>query len=283
MSTPVTPWYADHNIAIYNETALTFAANLEDNSVDCIVTSPPYWNLRDYGNEQQWGHEKTVGAYVDNLVYLFGILRDKLKDDGTLWLNIGDTRIDRQITGVPWWVAHDLQTDGWHLRQDVIWVKPNAMPESVSDRPSCNYEHVFLLSKHSHHKFNLDPLRVQYDGDRTASRRSRSGHANKDTTATGAWSGDHGGRNPGSVWEIPVQPFKDAHSAVMPPNLADRLILSGSNPGDVICDPFHGSGTTAASALRLGRKYIGTDVSEDYLNLSLRTRLMNSTIPFECA
>lgn len=279
----MTPYYSDYDLTIYNQPALTFAGGLEDNSVDCIVTSPPYWNLRDYGHVGQWGHEKTVGAYVDNLVSLFGILRDKLKDDGTLWLNIGDTRLDRQITGVPWWVAHDLQTDGWHLRQDVIWVKPNAMPESVADRPSGDYEHVFLLSKSSHHKFNLDPIRVQYDGDRSVSRRARSGNTNKNTTATGTWSGDHDGRNPGSVWEIPVQPFKDAHCAVMPPVLADRLILSGSDPGDVVCDPFHGSGTTAASALRLGRKYVGTDISEEYLDLSLRTRLANATIPIDAS
>lgn len=277
----MTPWYTDHDLTIYNETAYTFAAGLEDNTINCIVTSPPYWNLRDYDNAGQWGHEKTVGAYVDNIVYLFGILMRKLKDDGTLWLNLGDTRLDRQICGIPWRVAHDMQTDGWHIRQDIIWSKPNAMPESVDDRPSGNYEHVFLLSKSSHHKFNLDPLRVQYDGDRSPSRRARSGKGNKPTTAQGKWSGEHEGRNPGSVWDIPVQPFKGAHCAVMPPVLADRCIAAGSNPGDLVCDPFHGSGTTAQAALRSGRRYVGTDINEDYLRLSLETRLQTVTIPFD--
>lgn len=273
------PWYEDHDITIYNQDAYTFAKTLPTNHIDCIVTSPPYWKLRDYNSPQQWGRENTIGEYVDHLVTLFAMLRPKIKNDATIWLNLGDTRLDRQACGIPWRVAHDLQADGWHIRQDIIWVKPNAMPESVDDRPAGNYEHVFLISKTPHHRFNLDPIRVQYDGDRAPSRRARSGHTNKPTSATAAWSGDHPGRNPGSVWSIPVQPFKDAHSAVMPMALAERCVLAGSSVGDVVCDPFHGSGTTAAAALKLGRRYVGTDVSEEYLRLSLRTRLKNGALP----
>lgn len=266
-------WWKNDDIAIYNESAWDFVTCLEDESVDCIVTSPPYWKLRNYKADGQWGQEKTVGAYVDNIVYFFGALRNKLKEDGTLWLNLGDTRVDRQLCGIPWRVALDMQTDGWNLRQSVIWQKPNGLPEPVKDRPSGNYEHLFLMSKNSHHKFNLDPIRVQYSGDRSASRRARTGNVNKETSAKARWSGEHNGRNPGSVWSVSVQPFKGAHSAVMPSKLAEMCILSGSDEGDLVCDPFHGSGTTAMVAHASGRRYVGNDISEEYLKLSMSTRL----------
>lgn len=277
--TNISTWYSDTDLNLFNLDAMEFAQSLAPESIDCVVTSPPYWRLRNYEQQAQWGQEATVGQYIDKLVYFFGAMRPKLKAQGTLWLNLGDTRLDRQLCGIPWRVALDLQTDGWFLRQSIIWEKPNAMPESVTDRPSGNYEHLFLLSKETHHTFNLDPIRVQYDGDRSASRRARTGHTNKSTSATGVWGGEHSGRNPGSVWSIPVQPFKGAHSAVMPSTLAERCIVAGSNPGDLICDPFHGSGTTAAAAIKLGRRYVGSDLNEDYLRLSLQTRLSNSSLP----
>lgn len=272
------PYYKSEDVTLYNENAYDFAKSLAEESIDCIVTSPPYWNLRDYETPGQWGNEKNIVSYVDRLVTLFGMMRRALKSDGTLWLNLGDTRIDRQLCGVPWRVAHSLQEDGWHLRQEVIWHKPNGMPEPVKDRPSMQHETVFLLSKSSHHFFDLDCLRVKYDGDRSPSRRARTGNTNKANSATGAWSGEHSGRNPGSVWSISTQPWPGAHCAVMPMELAKRLVMSGSPHGGIVVDPFHGSGTTGEAAVQLGRRYIGNDLNREYLDLSLRTRLQTVSL-----
>lgn len=271
--------YEDDSLTLYHGSAFDTVAALEPDSVSCVVTSPPYWKLRDYrSNPDQWGQEKTIGQYVDRLVYLFSALSRKLTDDATVWLNLGDKRLDGQLCGLPWMVAKDLQTDGWHLRSAIVWDKPNGLPESVTDRVSTNYELVFMLSKSRNHYFNLDPIRVEYDGDRAPSRRARSGHTNKSNSASGEWSGDHSGRNPGSVWRIPTQPFPGAHEAVMPLELARRCVLAGSPPGGLVFDPFHGSGTTAQAAVETGRRYVGGDINAEYLDLSLSTRLANGTL-----
>lgn len=272
-------FYESPDVTLFHGDAFSVVNSLEKESVDCVVTSPPYWHQRDYaGHPEQWGQEKSVGAYVDKLVYLFSALMPKLKPHGVVWMNLGDKRVDGQLCGVPWMVAKDMQTDGWCLRSAVIWDKPNGMPESCSDRVSQNYEQVFMFSRSVEHFFDLDPLRVLYDGDRSPSRRARSGHTNKGNSATGAWSGAHNGRNPGSVWSIPTQPFPGSHEAVMPPELARRCIVSSCPPGGVVFDPFHGSGTTGKVAVETGRRYIGGDINESYLDLSLRTRLQNATL-----
>ena len=284
---------------------------------NCIVTSPPYYGLRDYGVEGQYGLEETPAEYVANQRDLFRELRRVLADDGTLWLNIGDSyarnpakgttgtmngrniarmgyagnRIgkpdlpEKNLLGIPWRVAFALQDDGWILRNAIIWNKPNAMPESVTDRLSGRYEMLFMFAKQQRYWFDLDPIRVDYDGERAVSRRVRSGHVNKPNSAKGAWTAesvDAVGRNPGDVWEIPTQPFSAAHFAVYPVALPTRCILAGCKPGGTVLDPFSGSGTTGLAAQRTGRKYIGIDLSTDYLDLSLRTRLLNAALDFGC-
>lgn len=279
MREPAELFYSSNDMKLFLGDAFSVVAALDTESIDCVVTSPPYWRQRDYaGHPGQWGQESTVGAYVDNLVYLFGALMPKLKPAGVVWLNIGDKRLGGQLCGVPWMVAKDMQCDGWHLRSAVVWDKPNGMPESCTDRVSQNYEQVFMFTRSNDHYFDLSPLRVLYDGDRAPSRRARSGHTNKGNSATGAWSGSHDGRNPGSVWSIPTQPFPGAHEAVMPPELARRCVLSSCPPGGTVFDPFHGSGTTGMVAVESGRRYIGGDINAGYLEDSLRTRLQTATL-----
>lgn len=308
------PYYQDDSVTLWHGDALAVARTLPDQSVNCIVTSPPYYGLRDYGVDGQYGTEGSVAEFVDTLRVLFTELRRVLADDGTCWLNLGDSynayngnrgvsrtgfsRNDpmpelpkgagltektvgpKNLLGVPWRTALALQDDGWTLRNDVIWAKPNAMPESVTDRLAGRHEHVFLLTKQARYYFDLDPIREAYDGDRAASRRARSGHTNKENSATGKWSGDHQGRNPGDVWSIATQPFPGAHFATMPVRLAERCILAGSPPGGTVLDPFSGSGTTGLAAARHGRRYVGIDINATYLDLSLRSRLQAPTLNF---
>lgn len=275
------PYYESESVTLYHQTAMDTVRGLEDNSINCVVTSPPYWNLRDYGEPNQWGTEPTIGQYVDHLVNLFGALERKLTHDGTVWLNLGDKRIDGELCGIPWMVAKAIQTDGWKLRSAIVWHKPNGMPESCTDRVSSNYEMLFMLARSTDHYFNLDPLRVEYDGDRSPSRRARTGHTNKANSAKGKWAGSHDGRNPGSVWSVPTQPWPGAHEAVMPLELAKRCILAGCPPGGVTLDPFHGSGTTGQAAVMLGARYIGADINSEYLDLSLRSKLSNHPLPID--
>lgn len=274
-------YYSDPSVTLHHGDALDVARTLPDESVDCIITSPPYYRLRDYGENGQYGREATPMQYVGRLADLFGELWSVLDDGGVLWLNLGDTYDqDRNLLGVPWMVASRLQHDGWTLRNDVIWSKPNAMPEAVTDRLSNRHEHLFLLTKGRNYWFDLDPIRVQYSGDRAPSRRARTGRVNKENSATGAWSGEHVGRNPGDVWEVPTQPFPGAHFATMPVRLAERCIQSGCPPHGLVLDPFSGSGTTGLAAARHGRRYIGIDLNADYLDLSLRTRLAEPGLDF---
>ncbi len=255
---------------------------LPDGSVQCCVTSPPYWGLRDYGVEAQIGLERTPEAYVAALVEVFREVRRVLSDDGVVWLNLGDSyatgggsvrhapgggdqgerfvragmigtqpnrmKLDgfkpKDLIGIPWRVAFALQADGWWLRSDVIWSKPNPMPESVTDRPTKAHEYVFLLAKSE---------RYYYDAQAIA---EPSTHA-----AT---------RNRRTVWRVPTQPYPGSHFAVMPEALAEPCILAGSRPGDTVLDPFNGAGTTGVVAAKHGRHYIGIDANADYLTMSGR-------------
>lgn len=270
-------YYQDETIALHHGDSLEVARTLADGSINCIVTSPPYFGLRDYGVEGQYGLEQSPAEYVEPMRALFSELRRVLADDGTLWLNIGDsyysgngspTRPDnkrdgrrgfqrvldksgqpwarkKNLLGIPWRVAFALQDDGWNLRNDIIWHKPNVMHEPVNDRYYSSHEHVFMFSKSKVYGFY---------GDRDA-----------------------------DVWSINTQPFPGAHSAVMPQELARRAIVAGSKPGGTVLDPFSGSGTTGLVAQNNGRKYIGIDISADYLKLSLETRLQNAALDLEGA
>lgn len=276
--------YEDEQTVLRHGDARTVLATLSDQSVDCIVTSPPYFGLRDYGVDGQIGAEATPAEFVAAMVAVFREARRVLADDGTLWLNLGDSynahpgqrkvsdkagakqaskrgstgspsrHVEglpaKNMIGIPWRVAFALQDDGWILRNDIIWSKPNAMPESVTDRLSTRHEHLFLFTKSPRYWFDLDPIREVA------------------VTDVGGK-----GRNPGDVWAIPTQPFAEAHFATMPPALAERCVQAGCKPHSTVLDPFSGSGTTGYAAAKHDRRYIGIDLNAEYLDLSLRTRL----------
>jgi site-specific DNA-methyltransferase (cytosine-N4-specific) len=378
----VTPYFGDDSTTLYHGDALAVARELPAGAADCIVTSPPYYGLRDYGVPGQYGLESSPAEYVETMRTLFGELRRVLADDGTLWLNLGDsysggnrptydtaggnTRArghaavrphtgvpGKNLLGIPWRVAFALQEDGWILRNAIVWHKPNAMPESVTDRLSQRYELLFMLSKSQRYWFDLNSVREPHS--------EKTEFTYPTAYAPGQGAGTHGqgpktlrmenpnGRNPGDVWVIPTTPFAAAHFAVMPPALAARCVQAGApprrcrecghapraitTPGNlvsssadesatnlrtqtgaghtgvdaegrdfsggrhalprrertvvgstdcghdsyrpgVVLDPFSGSGTTGLAAARLGRRYIGIDLNAEYLDLSLRTRLL---------
>lgn len=236
-----------------------------------VVTSPPYWSLRDYGIEGQLGLEPSVQEFVDALADLFDDVRRVLADDGTLWLNIGDSYTSgnrswrapdrknvaramgtrpptpeglkpKDLIGVPWRLAFALQERGWYLRSDLIWDKPNAQPESVGDRPTRSHEYLFLLSKSERYRYDVDAVRGP------------------------------GGRRLRSVWELNTQPSREAsgHFATFPESLAERCILIGSRAGDLVLDPFMGSGTTAVVAAGLGRRFVGCELNPQYVEMAAR-------------
>jgi len=292
------PYFESGDVTLFHGDALEVARTMPSGSVQTIVTSPPYFGLRDYGEDGQIGAEGSVGEYVARLVELFRELRRVLADDGTLWLNIGDSYgAGKQLMGAPWQVALALQSDGWILRSDIIWAKTNPMPESVTDRPTKAHEYLFLLSKRPSYYYDADAVREDYS-DRVQERQQYAGR----DVQVNAWSADSGrndsnptrgilgfghrganpeGRNMRSVWQVPTVPFPGAHFAVYPPELIRPCIRAGSRPGDTVLDPFSGSGTTGAVATFEGRKYIGIDLNREYLDLSLRTRFAQPTLAWE--
>lgn len=321
------PHYQDDLLTLWHGDALNVAVGLPSGSVQTIVTSPPYFGLRDYGAEGQMGAEETVDAYVAGMVALFAELRRVLADDGTLWLNLGDsytgarggpngvngemanravaqhrqavgTRTvdglaNKNLLGVPWRVAFALQADGWILRSDIIWAKPNPMPESVTDRPTKAHEYVFLLAKSPRYFYNADAIRTPTTATgRTWDQRKASGEPVRYGTAgqssvgkessvgKGGFASDERGANARTVWAVPTTPFSEAHFAVYPPELIRPCILAGSRPGDTVLDPFSGSGTTGMVATEEGRKYVGIDLNSDYLDLSLKTRFAQPVLNF---
>lgn len=211
---------------------------------------------------------------------------------GTAWLNYTERLPEKSLIPIPWLVAIALQDDGWILRNDIIWAKPNAMPESVTDRLSTRHEHLFMLSKSRSYWFDLDPIReAQTESSLERSKYRRTGHPkdvygdgrtklrNPATDAESSARALEGvGRNPGDVWSIPTQPFSEAHFAVYPIAIPERAILSGCKPNGVVLDPFSGSGTTGLAANKHGRRYVGIDLNADYLDLSLRTRLAQTAL-----
>jgi DNA modification methylase len=277
---------------------------LVDGCIACVVTSPPYWGLRDYGAPQQIGLESTPEAYVAQLVAVFREVRRVLADDGTAWLNLGDSYAGgggfcpgapsnlagskqttqggsirgsikpqgdikaKDLVGIPWRVAFALQADGWYLRSDIIWSKPNPMPESVTDRPTKAHEYIFLLAKAARYYYDADA--IAESGAKPIGSNGNFGNKDAQARRVAALTGNmrpgveyliDGTRNKRSVWHVSTQPYPDAHFATFPEALIEPCILAGCPVGGRVLDPFIGSGTTGAVAERLGRRWVGVDLT----------------------
>ena len=311
-------------------------------SVHTIVTSPPYYGLRDYGVDGQIGLEVTPDEYIANLVSVFRECKRILRDDGTLWVNIGDSYFskpksnyngkspglqsknygtgdtalgykqsadkylankrdgmkDKDLIGIPWMLAFALRADGWYLRQDIIWHKPNPMPESVKERCTKAHEYIFLLSKSARYYYDNDALREPLAASTLNDIRidCMSGRPNKKAHEL-VKNGTHGsggigdptkkrselinlaGRNKRDVWTVTTKPYKGAHYATFNPELIKPCILAGAPEGGIVFDPFVGSGTTVATAIQLGRKGIGIDLSFKYLQENAKARVESAELP----
>ena len=292
--------------------ALKGLQHLSDGTVRTCVTSPPYWGLRDYGNDGQLGLEATPQEFVENLCQVFDEVWRVLAEDGTVWVNLGDSYaggaaasggkqrlgpnkdLDNQrnkvklrkvgdglkakdLVGIPWRFAFAMQERGWYLRQDIIWAKPNPMPESVTDRCTKSHEYIFFFSKQPKYFFDsvaireplaessIDRLAQDLESQLGSTRANAGAKTNGNMKALGD---PEAGRNKRSVWNIASGSFKDAHFAVYPPALIEPCIKAGSAEGDTVLDPFSGSGTTGEVALKLGRNYVGCELNPDYARLS---------------
>ena len=269
------------------------------------VTSPPYYGLRDYGHEGQIGIEETPEEYIKAMVEVFRCVWDVLENDGTLWLNIGDSycnsngfaraspeyqregrnnmpandrKLDKlhatglktkDLIGIPWMLAFALRADGWYLRQDIIWHKPNPMPESVQDRCTKAHEYIFLLSKSPKYYYDHDSIKEPLKGEPETRNKNAEGYqadyAHGDRFSKGERVfGADGMANKRSVWSVPVKPYHGAHFAVFPQELIEPCIMAGAPVGGIVLDPFMGSGTTAQVAQDLGRKYLGCELNPEY-------------------
>ena len=300
---------------------------LPDESVHCVVTSPPYWGLRDYGVAGQLGLESTPAEYVEKMVAVFREVRRVLRDDGTLWLNLGDSyastptggqsskpskmtggrdnqiagssRPDKssfglaakQLIGIPWRVAFALQADGWYLRQDIIWAKPNPMPESVRDRCTKAHEYIFLLAKSERYYFDAKAIAEPFADERMGNPGAyRWSYASDPETGTGirgeggpstkmqaeGWNadGERTSRNKRSVWTVTTKPYTEAHFATFPPELIEPCILAGCPEGGTVLDPFGGAGTTGLVADRHKRNAILIELNQEYAEMA-RRRITN--------
>lgn len=303
---------------IFQGDCLSGLRQIPDGTVNTCVTSPPYFGLRDYGHDGQIGLEPTPDEFVAALVGVFREVRRVLRDDGTLWLNLGDSYNaagrkghgsrtgfkqstnrasaagqdnsrpnveslkEKDLIGIPWRVAFALQADGWYLRQDIIWHKPNPMPESVRDRCTKAHEYVFLLSKSPTYYFDADAIKepsVTNDP-----RRPYTSKGAKELDGRSDWKSgekrdgeDFTKRNRRSVWTVATRPYKGAHFATFPPDLIEPCILAGAPENGIVLDPFMGSGTTAAVATKLGRFAMGCELNPDYVEL-IRERLGGAVV-----
>lgn len=257
---------------LFEGDALTVLQRLPDESVRCIITSPPYWGLRDYAFPDQIGLESALPQYINRLQTVFAEARRVLKEDGVFWLNIGDgytsgnrgwrapdkknparamsVRPDtpeglkpKDLLGIPWRLAFALQDDGWYLRADVIWHKPNVTPESVKDRPTRAHEYLFMFTKAERYYYDRESI-LEENG--------------------------HGKRNRRTVWNINTQPFLGAHFATFPPALIEPCIKASTRPGEFVLDPFFGSGTVGVVAQQLGRRYVGIELHREYVKLAAK-------------
>lgn len=266
--------------------ALDVLPRIPSASVDCIVTSPPYYAQRNYGIDLQIGNEKSPGEYIRNLRNVFAECRRVLTQKGTLWLNLGDKYQNGALLGLPWRVALALQDDGWILRSDIIWHKPNAMPSSVKNRPTTDHEYIFLFVKNQDYYYDVDATREPHKTFTLESRmKGGRGHFGKKngTPENGKNEGNSNlhdgrwdqafhpkGRNRRTVWEIPLSKFRGVHFAVFPHKLVELCILAGCRRDGTLLDPFLGSGTTAMVAQRLDRNYIGIDINREYCEMAKR-------------
>lgn len=303
---------------------------LADESVQCCVTSPPYWGLRDYDVAGQLGLESTPDEFLASMVAVFREVWRVLREDGTLWLNIGDSyagqgaasqeqtdadirfarvgnalikkqrRVGtvaalkpKDLVGIPWRLAFALQADGWYLRSDIIWAKPNPMPESVTDRPTKSHEYLFLLSKSERYYFDADSIRephVDFERGANGTRVGSKDERRESGVRTGTMNNiDRGGaeraynpagRNIRSVWNIATESYPGSHFATYPRKLVEPCVKAGSKPGDVVLDPFSGTSTTGVVALALKRRYVGLDLSRDYLGQAVH-RLTRPHAPIQ--
>ena len=256
---------------IFEGDAFHVLQRIPSKSVRCVVTSPPYWGLRDYGIEGQIGLEESLTQFINHLVSIFNEIKRVLTDDGTLWLNIGDgytsgnrgyraadkknparamsVRPDtpeglkpKDLLGIPWRLAFALQNDGWYLRSDIVWHKPNAMPESVKDRPTRAHEYLFMLTKSERYYYDYEAVKEIGSNGKLRNRRS--------------------------VWNIKTQGFQGAHFATFPPQLIEPCILASSRPGDYVLDPFFGSGTVGLVCIEKDRKYVGIELHPEYVSIA---------------
>lgn len=281
---------------------------MPDESVHCCVTSPPYFGLRDYGHVGQLGLEPTPEEYITGMVEVFREVRRVLRNDGTLWLNIADSYArnaskggsgvggknhkylgdsyaracsdvppglkEKDLIGIPWMLAFALRADGWFLRQDIIWHKPNPMPESVTDRCTKAHEYIFLLSKSPKYYFDNKGIKEPAVSARGSGNKERKQRPNSPESHTGnqagsiPWNGTDA-RNRRSVWTVTTKPFKGAHFATFPPDLIEPCILAGAPAGGIVLDPFFGAGTTGLVAQRLGRNWIGCELNEEYATMAM--------------
>ena len=310
---------------IYNLDCIDFLRKVPDSFCNTCITSPPYFNLRDYGHEGQIGLEKTPEEYVQKLVEVFREVRRALRDDGTLWLNLGDSYASgkkisgnykpKDLIGIPWMVAFALRADGWYLRQDIIWNKPNPMPESVKDRCTKSHEYIFMFSKKQKYYFDYNSIKVPLKDQSIArlaqdiekqkgssravgktngtmkavsqklfdssmggggtSFKGHSGYYKSDGTLICA----DGKANKKSVWTVSTKPFKDAHFATFPVDLIEPCVLAGCPVDGVCIDPFMGAGTTAITAIKNRRNFIGSELNPEYVALALKR--INSLPPYQ--
>lgn len=294
---------------IYNSECLQGLKSLPDNSIHCCVTSPPYYGLRDYGNDSQIGLEKTPEEYIQKLVDVFREVNRVLTKDGTLWLNIGDSYAgsmkgaagypdnamnykqgttrgtlgkatlvkqctgckSKDLIGIPWMLAFSLRSDGWYLRQDIIWSKPSVMPESVKDRCTKSHEYIFLLSKNKKYYFDNESIAEPTSSFDTVIRDRDATKLNNTpgrTKMQGLIRNDYLTRNKRSVWTVATQPLREAHFATFPEKLIMDCIKAGCPEGGIVLDPFMGSGTTAIVARKLNRNYIGFELNPNYVSIA---------------
>lgn len=279
----------DDPIAILQGDCLDVLRTLPDECVNCVVTSPPYWGLRDYGVTGQLGLEPTPEEYVANMVNVFREVRRVLRSDGVVFLNLGDSYCNestcdallkpKDLVGIPWRVAFALQADGWWLRQDIIWAKPNSMPESVTDRCTKAHEYVFLLAKSARYWYDLEAIREPLKDGADHDRRRAYVGAEYGVSSKGEQApatpgrmrpmmSNPAGRNRRSVWTIATQPYPGAHFATFPPALIEPMILAGCPKGGIVLDPFAGSGTTMEVAVKNRRLGIGIELNPDYIALA---------------
>ena len=302
-------WPDDYINKLICGDCLKIIKELPNECINCVITSPPYWGLRDYGHDEQIGLEKTPEEYVIKMVELFREVRRILKDDGTLWLNLGDSyigggrgqdycnegsiqkaqidsgckygkptgKIDglkaKDLCGIPWMVAFALRADGWYLRQDIIWHKPNPMPESVTDRCTRSHEYIFLLSKSAQYYYDHELIKEdaickkdpRADYGRLHYRGKREG---KEGTGQESFVSIVENRNKRSVWTVTTKPFSGAHFATFPQDLILPMVLAGCPHGGIVFDPFMGAGTTALVAKKNGCNFIGCELNPEYIKIA---------------